>query len=189
MTALNIVVLNSTLKALQSAAKRALGSGGGTVQLAVLAVAALVLPQRCVSQVYGTATNMITVNVQPITILQVSATILDFNFTAANAVAGQDAMILTDQTSTLSWGTNSSTLNKIAVSTSLASPKYTLQLEAVNPTAGGSAGVVTLSTTPQTLVTTIARSVGTCGLLYTVTALASQGMGSDSHTITFTITS
>ncbi len=189
MYRLNVVFLRGTLRVLKVAAKWVLGLRGRTAQLAVIAVGTLVLPQRSSSQVYGTATNIITVNVQPITVLQVSATILDFAFSAANAVAGQDAMVLTDQSSTLAWGTNSNTLNKITVSTNLASPKYVLQVEAVNPTSGGSAGVVTVSTSPKDLVTTVARTMGTCSLLYTVTALASQGMGTDSHTITFTITS
>jgi hypothetical protein len=188
MSRLIVQFLSGTLIALKRAAKRVLGSAGSAAQFAVLA-AGIFMPQLAVSQDFGTASNSITVSVQPITVLLVSATILDFNFSSANAVAGQDQMILTDQTSVLTWGTNSSTLNKITVSTDLASPKYLLQLEAVNLTAGGSTGIVTLSTTPTTLVTTIARSMGSCSLLYTVTALASQGMGTDSHTITFSITS
>ncbi len=189
MSRLKVIFSSGTLKTLKGAAKWVLESRGRTVQFAVFAVCTLVLPQASSAQIYGTGSHTVTVNVQPITQLQVSATILDFVFSAANAVAGQDQMMLTDQTSTLSWGTNSGTLNKIVVSTDLNSPKYTLQVEALNPTAGGSAGIVTLSTTPTTLLTTVARSMGTCTLLYTVTALASQGTGSDAHTITFTITS
>ncbi len=189
MRRLNVVSAIGTLKTLTSAAMWVRRTGGRSVQLTLFAFSTLVLPQLSLSQVFGTATNIITVDVQPITVIQVSSSILNFTFSAANAVAGQDQMILTDQTSTLSWGTNSSVLNKITVSTSLAAPKYLLQVQAINLTAGGPAGNVTVATTPKDFVTTIARSMGTCTLLYTVTALASQGMGTDSHTITFTITS
>ena len=146
------------------------------------------MPQVAQGQVFGTASNSITVVVQPITYVQVTVGILNLSFSGTNAVAGQDQMTLTDQTSTLMWGTNSSS-KKITVKTSLASPKYTLQLEAVSPTAGVSAGQLTLTTTAKDLITGMGRTMGSCALLYKVTALASQGTGADAHTITFTITS
>jgi hypothetical protein len=145
-----------------------------------------ILPNLGFSQTYGTATNTITVRVLSITILQVSAGIININITGSNAIAGQDQMLTTDQTSTMSWGVNSS-LKKVTVKTSLAVPKFTLQLVAVNPTIGTAASQVTLSTTANDLLTNIGRSSGSCGLLYTAIALASQGTGTDSHTITFTV--
>jgi hypothetical protein len=45
-----------------------------------------------------------------------------------------------------------------------------------------------LGTAPQDLILNIGRSQGSCTLRYTVTALASKGIGTDSHTITFTVT-
>jgi hypothetical protein len=145
------------------------------------------LPNSGFGQTYGTATNTITVKVQVITVLQISAGIINLNISGSDAIAGQDQMMTTDQTSTLLWGTNSS-LKKITVNTSLATPKYTLQLVALNPTVGTAAAQVTLSTIANDLLTNIGRSSGSCGLLYTAIALASQGTGTDSHTITFTVT-
>jgi hypothetical protein len=71
--------------------------------------------------------------------------------------------------------------------------KYTLQVQAVNITgvpssSGINAPLVTLSTASSDFMTGIGLKRGTCSLLYTGTALASAGVGSDSHTITFTIT-
>jgi len=145
-----------------------------------------ILPSFGFGQTYGSATNRITVKVQAITVLQISAGIINLSITGSNAIAGQDQMMTTDQTSTLAWGTNSST-KKITVNTSLATPKFTLQLVALNPTVGTAASQVTLSTTAADLLTNIGRSSGTCGLLYTAIALASQGTGTDAHTITFTV--
>jgi hypothetical protein len=137
-------------------------------------------------QTYGTATNTITVKVQTITIVQLSAGIINLNISGANAIAGQNQMIATDQTSTLSWGINSS-LKKVTVNTSLAAPKFTLQLVAVSPTVGTAAAQVTLSSIASDLLINIGNSSGSCGLLYTAIALASQGTGTDAHTITFTV--
>ncbi len=152
----------------------------------VLASLLVLLPGRTVSQVFGTGSHTITVTVQPITVLQVSAGIVNLSITGSNAIAGQDQMTITDQSSSLLWGTNSS-LRKITVSTSLSVPLYTLQVAAEAPTAGTAGTQITLSTTANDLVTNIGRSSGACGLLYTGIALASQGTGTDSHTITFTI--
>ncbi len=145
-----------------------------------------ILPNSAFGQVYGTASNRITVKVQTITAVQIIGSIVNLNISGSNAIAGQDQMITTDQTSTLAWGINSS-LKKITVKTSLAAPKFTLQLVAVNPTVGTAAAQVTLTTTANDLVLNIGRSSGTCSLLYTAVALASQGTGTDSHTITFTV--
>ena len=153
---------------------------------AFLAIGAGTLWTTAYSQVFGTASNTITVIVQPITVLQLSAGIVNLTISGSNAIAGQDQMTTTDQTSSLSWGTNSS-LQKITASTSLATPLYTLELVAVNPTSGTAASQMTLSTTAADLVLNIGRTSGSCALLYTGIALASQGTGSDAHTITFTV--
>ena len=102
-------------------------------------------------------------------------------------------MTVTDQATTLSWGANTSTA-KIAVKTSLAVQKYTLTVQAINingvpSSAGITAPVVTLKTTSTDFLTGIGLKRGTCTLLYTGSAPASKGVGTDSHTtITFTIT-
>ena len=186
MGVLKIAALNSTLNERRMVAT-SIGTGKARLLLYALFVVILgILPQNVFGQTYGTATNRITVKVQTITVVQIIGSIVNLNISGSNAIAGQDQMMTTDQTSTLSWGTNSS-LKKITVNTSLASPKFTLQLMTVNPTIGTAASQVTLSTTANDLLLNIGRSSGTCGLLYTAIALASQGTGTDSHTITFTI--
>ena len=137
-------------------------------------------------QVYGSAGHTVTVDVQPVTVLQLNAGIVNLSITGTEAVAGQNQMIVTDQTSTLLWGTNSSQ-KKITVNTSLASPLYTLKILAVSPTVGTAAAEVTLSTIASDLVLNIGRNSGSCQLRYTGIALASQGTGTDAHTITFTV--
>jgi hypothetical protein len=183
---LNIVALSRTLNR-TSMVSRSMALGKNKHFLIALLILSLgVLPNLGFGQTYGTATNTITVRVQSITTLQLSAGIININIAGSNAIAGQDQMMTTDQTSTMSWGVNSS-LKKVTVSTSLAVPKFTLQLVAVNPTVGTAAAQVTLSTTANDLLTNIGRSSGSCGLLYTAIALASQGTGTDSHTITLTV--
>jgi hypothetical protein len=151
-----------------------------------LTLFAVLFPSCALSQTYGTASNRITVSVQTITVIQLSAGIVNLNITGANAVAGQDQMMVTDQSSTLLWGTNSS-LKKITVNTNLSAPKFALQVVATNPTVGTAASQVTLSTTANDFLLNIGRSSGSCTLLYTGIALASQGTGTDAHTITFTV--
>ncbi len=183
---LNIVVLSRTLNR-TSMVTRSIALGKNKHFLIALSILSLgILPNLGFGQTYGTATNTVTVHVQLITALQISAGIVNLNISGSNAIAGQNQMMTTDQTSTLLWGTNSS-LKKITVNTSLASPLFTLQLVALNPTVGTASSQVTLSTTANDLLLNVGRSSGSCGLMYTAIALASQGTGTDSHTITFTV--
>lgn len=160
-----------------------------TMKLRFLISAAILLlcslPAR--SQVtYATSSHTVTVVVSTITLIQVSSGVVNLTISGANAVAGQDLMTVSNQGTSLLWGINSS-LKKITVNTSLASPLFTLKLTAVNPTQGMAAPQVTLSTIPTDLLLNIGRSSGNCVLQYTADALASQGTGSDSHTITLTV--
>jgi hypothetical protein len=106
--------------------------------------------------------------------------------TGAGVVAGQDQMSVVDASTSLLWGVNSST-KKITVQTNLGAPLFALKLVALNPTQGTAAPEVTTSTTANDLLLDIGRSSGTCTLQYTGVALASQGTGTDSHLITFTV--
>ncbi len=143
-------------------------------------------PVLSYAQTYGTANHRVTVTVNAITVLQLSSGIINLAISGSNAIAGQDQMTVTDQSSTLSWGTNSS-LRKVTVNSNVAAPKFTLKVVAVNPTSGNATSEVTLTTSAADFILNIARSSGTCGLLYTGIALASQGTGTDSHTITYTV--
>ncbi|MGB2868905.1 MAG: hypothetical protein WBD36_10665 [Bacteroidota bacterium] len=146
----------------------------------------LLVPATAWGQVYGTANHTVTVTVATLSYLQVNLGTVNLDISGANAVAGQNSMSVTDQTSSLSWGTNSS-LQKITASTSLAAPLFSLKLLAVTPTTGVAAPEVTLTTTAADLVLNVGRSKGSCTLKYTGIALASQGTGSDAHTVTFTV--
>jgi hypothetical protein len=133
-----------------------------------------------------------TVTVAPIAVVGVSSGTVSLSINGAGVVAGVDQMTVTNQSTTLSWGANTSTA-KIAVKTNLNPQKYALQVQAINITgvpssSGVTAPVVALATTSKDFMTGIGLMRGTCNLLYTGIALASQGIGSDSHTITFTIT-
>jgi len=133
-----------------------------------------------------TATHTVTVGVAAITLVQVSSGTVGMTITGASAVAGQDLMTATDQSTSLLWGVNSSA-RKVTIRTTLASPVFTLKAEALNPTQGTAAAQVNLSTTDQDFLLNIGRSMGTCTILYTGDALASQGTGTDPHTILFTV--
>lgn len=148
--------------------------------------AVLLLGGRAGAQVFGTDAHTVTVQVAPITSVRVTGGSVNLNISSANAVAGEDQMSVSDQSTSLLWGTNSS-LRKISVSTSLAAPKYMLQLLALNPSTGTAAPEVTMSAASRDLLLNIGRSSGSCTLRYTGIALASQGTGNDVHVITFTV--
>ena len=89
-------------------------------------------------------TNQVTVTVATLTYISVNPTSLSMTITAANAVAGQDAMTITNQSSTLYWATNASP-RKITVYTDNGAPLFTLQILALNPTVGTASAQLTLS--------------------------------------------
>ena len=143
---------------------------------------------RATGQIYGSDFHTVTVTVATITAVQVSLGSVSLSITGAGAVAGQDNIgTVVDQTTNLLWGVNSAN-RKISARTNLGAPRFALKLVALNPTQGTAMPEVTLSTTATDFLTNIGRSSGTCTLRYTGVALASQGTGTDSHTVTFTVT-
>jgi hypothetical protein len=136
---------------------------------------------------YGSAVNGVTVNVNAITQIRVIGGAVAFNITDAIVVAGQNTMTLTSSATQLQWATNSG-LRKVTVQTNLGAPKFTLRLLASAPTQGTAAPEVTMSTVPTDLMLNIGRTLGSAVLQYTAVALATQGTGTDIHTITFTVT-
>ncbi len=149
-------------------------------------MALLLLHGGAAAQVFGTGGHTVTVQVSVITTVRVTGGSVNLNISSANVVAGQNQMSVSDQSTSLLWGTNSSA-RKISVSTSLAAPHYTLKLLALTPTQGTAAPEVTLASSAQDLLLNIGRSTGSCILRYTGVALASQGTGNDVHVITFTV--
>jgi len=156
------------------------------VSIALL-VALICSPRDVQAQTYGSRSHTVTVNVATITNVAVSSGSLSLTMTLASVTAGQNLMgPVTNTATSLLWGINNS-LRKVTVRTNLAAPKYILKLLAVSPTTGTAAPEVTLSTTAADFMINLGRSSGTCTLQYSGYALASAGVGSDSHTITFTI--
>lgn len=141
------------------------------------------------AQTYGTDNHTVTVQVSTITSVSVTVGSLAMTITGAGVPAGQDQMTVVNTASTLRWGINSST-RKITARSNLTAgaQNFTLRLLAVSPTQGTAAPEVTLTTTARDLMLNVGRSLGTSTLQYTGVALASEGTGTDSHTITFTVT-
>ena len=152
------------------------------------ALVVLFLSGSACAQVYGTAGHTVTVQVSVITAVQVTGGSVNLNISNANVIAGQDQMSISDQSTSLLWGTNSGA-RKISVSSNLAAPTFTLLLLALNPTQGTAAPEVTLNGSPRDLLLNVGRSSGSCILRYTGIALASQGTGNDVHVVTFTVLS
>jgi hypothetical protein len=141
------------------------------------------------AQTYGSRTHKVTVTVATINKVNVSSGSVAITITGAATVAGQNLIgSVVNTSTTLYWASNSSG-KKITVQSNLAAPTHTLALLALSPTAGTAAAEVTLSTTPTDFMTNIGRTLGSCTLQYTGTALATEGTGTDTHTVTFTITS
>lgn len=135
---------------------------------------------------FGSSSHVVTVQVATITIVQVSSGSVNLNIASANAVAGQDMMTVTDQSTLLTWGTNSSN-RKITIQSNLPAPLFTLKAAAISPTQGTAAPEATLTVTAVDFLTNIGRSLGNCTIRYTGVAYASQGIGTDAHTVTFTV--
>jgi len=131
--------------------------------------------------------HMVTVQVSAINELAIDGE--DLTLTINSATAGWDPEDATDDTTCdLLWTTNEPS-KKITVVTDLAFPSFTLKVEAQTIIGGGTAaGEVILNTTGTDLVTGVATTTGGCDLKYTASATAEQGTGTETHTITYTLT-
>jgi hypothetical protein len=148
----------------------------------------ILLPRTAFGQT--SRNHWINVTVTPVSIIRVIGGAVIINITGADATAGVDQMTSApNDASMLIWGTNS-TPRKITIRTNLTPQLYTLKAEARSPSAGSAVGEVTLSTAAYDydFITGIGKSSGSATIRYTGIALASKGIGTDSHTITFTIT-
>ena len=115
----------------------------------------------------------------------------NITLTISTATAGSEPDSVTNNTCSLDWSTNENN-KKITVETDIASPTFTLKVEAVNISGTGNkvgtaVGEITLSITPQDFIERISEATASCTLKYTASATAAQGTGSDVHTITYTI--
>jgi len=132
--------------------------------------------------------HTVRVRVRQITALEINVGSVMMTIDGSGLVAGQDSMVVSDQSTSLLWGTNSSNI-KTTISSNLLAPRFALHASASNATTGTSAGDVRLSTTPVDFLLDMGRSSGTCQILYTGVATASQGTGTDIHVITITVQS
>jgi len=138
--------------------------------------------------------HIVTVIVDPVSVIAVAPVAVNLNIPdgpTAVVIAGQDEMRVTDQSSVLRWGTNEDQ-GKVTISTNPASRLFRLQVVVNNIVANpGTAGQVVaqfdITDTDHDLITNVARSSGHCSLLFTGIALASAGIGNDSHTLTLTM--
>lgn len=117
------------------------------------------------------------------------------NLTISSALAGQEPSLVTSETGQLQWSTlELDPTKKITAQTSLGSSKFTLTARALSVSAGdGTAvGEIALTVLPADLVVDIPAGIpvgdpGTCTLRYVASATASDGTGTDFHTVTYTI--
>jgi len=156
-----------------------------TVYSIAIALFLILLPQSLFCQ-SASRSHTVTVIVNPITVMQLSTGTVNLNITGADAIAGQDEMSVTDQSTTIYWGTNC-LAQKITIETNLDPQQFKVMSLAVSQT-GGTPVEAEISTTPKDFLRDIERSSGNTRVRYTGIALASQGIGTDSHLITFTIT-
>jgi hypothetical protein len=128
-----------------------------------------------------TAAHTVTVTVSAINEVSISGGNVNLAINSGSYAAADSS------TADLLWSTNESN-KKITVESSLTTINYPLTVEAQNVTGGTSGGVLTLSSTPQDLVTGISLTDGTADLAYAASSTSGSGVGSDAHTVTYTIT-
>ena len=96
----------------------------------------------------------------------------------------------TDASTRLLWTSNGDN-RKIAVASNVTSPRFVLRIQAeqINPGSGVAEPEVTLSDNePHDLILGVRRTAGGCTLKFTAAAEPEEGIGSESHLITYTIT-
>jgi len=154
--------------------------------LVVLVTATGLISTACAQ--FGSDNHTVTVFVQAITTIQADVGSVNMVISGTDVVAGENVMSVINETSRLLWGTNGSG-RKTTVVTNLVSSNFVMKVEALNPTQGIAAPEVVLTNTATDFLLNIGRSSGSCTIKYTGIATAEQGIGSDSHLITFTIQS
>jgi hypothetical protein len=162
-----------------------------TVFSIVITLFLILLPGLVFSQTTGNHT--VSVSVNAVTVMQINGGTRNLNISSAVATAGVNKIgDVTDGMSLLLWGTNS-TPRKITIRTNI-TPVFSLKAQATNITMVSGMYATTPEVTflvqnnDYNFITGIGCSSGSANVLYTASALASQGIGTETHTITFTIT-
>ena len=114
----------------------------------------------------GTDNHTVTVRVQEITAIEIDVGSVSMTIDGSGLSAGQDTMTVSDQSTSMFWGTNAQSI-KTTIATSLLTPRFAMRASAVNATAGTPAGDIWLSVTPADFLIDIGQSTGSCQILYT----------------------
>lgn len=155
-----------------------------TVVMAVI----LALGLTVAAMAANTDNHTVTVQVNAINEIATAGGNLALTINTATAGSNPDNAV-DNTTCDLDWTTNEASKKITVVSSlSLAAQSFTLKAVAQNVTGGTAASEVTLSDTAADFVTGIATTIGGGDLQYTASALASEGTGSDAHTVTYTVT-
>ena len=154
----------------------------------VIALHGAFLPQHAYSQ-QATSTQVVTLRVMELNKIDLVGGPLTLQVNSINDDAGEPNPAI-DASTKLLWTSNGDA-RKIAVGTDIASPRFILKIEAEK--SGSGTGVaepeVTLSdNSPHDLILGVQRSAGSCKLKFTAMASVEEGVGSESHLITYTIT-
>ena len=148
----------------------------------------IILMMTCPLMAANNDNHDVTVTVSAINELTVSGNIV---ITIDAAVAGQPPTFETDNTSTMSYTTNSATNKKVTGQYSVTGGEIGLTFEAtVTSTSGASAGQVTLIAASATDVITGLTQCADADetLTYEVTATVGAGVGDHVYTVTYTLT-
>jgi hypothetical protein len=132
------------------------------------------------------ASHTVTVQVAPVSAVAISGGDVTLTLSEASPSSGE-ATASDATTCDLHWISNQPD-QKITVATDLASPRFALRVEALNPIGGRSTGQVTLRATDQDFVVDVERGKGWCDLSYTATTDDLLAARSDVHTVVYTIT-
>lgn len=96
----------------------------------------------------------------------------------------------TDARTKLLWTSNGEN-RKITVASNVTSSRFLLRIEAEGVTEGSGIpanGVTLANQDPHDLILSVRRSAGSCRLKFTAQANSEQGIGTESHLLTYTIT-
>jgi len=155
----------------------------GTIFLLVVSAVHLAVSQN------ASATQAITLRVMELNKIDLIGGPLNLQIASINDNAAQPNPAY-DASTKLCWTSNGDT-RKIAVASNLASPRFMLKIEAERSGTGSGTAKpeITLSdNAPHDLILGVERSSGACTLRFTAMANGEQGIGTETRTITYTIT-
>lgn len=156
-----------------------------TVLLPILAFASAAFAQD------PSDSHQVTVNVKELAALEHIGGDLTLTLDTLDALDASKFVAVSDSSTQLAWSTNGKD-RKVTVSSDVASPRFGLTVEAASLSGGGSAApapvVLDAALGAQDLITGISAESAGCNLTYTASADVADGVGSEVHTVTYTLT-